>query len=111
MFKMGGKLPIFRDHGPPVLQNLHLVASLIHHRLYGQDHARLELDPSPPYAVIGYLRIFMEAPADTMSDEIPDNRKAGRFDPLLNGGGDIAQTVSRHSPAGSRRKGPLRSPS
>src|SRR3989339_429478 len=97
MFKMGGKFTVRGDHRPAIRENLHFVTTLVDHRLYRQDHPRFKLYPSSPDAVIGYLRIFMEAPAYAMPDKIPDDRKPCRFDRFLNGSGNISQAVAGSS--------------
>ena len=73
MLKVSRKFPVLGDHGPSVGENLHPVTSLIHHRLYRQNHSLPELDPSPAHPVIGNLRVFMHVSADSMSDKIPDD--------------------------------------
>src|SRR5690625_876145 len=79
MFKMSGRLAIFRDHRPPVVEDFDFVPSEIDHRFYCQSHSCSQFWAGPSAPEVWNLRIFVHRSSDPMSNKLPNDGKVARF--------------------------------
>src|SRR6266480_2556346 len=80
-----------RHDGPSVRETAYSGPARVDHRLDGEDHSRLELQPRRRTAVMKNLGFLMESAADAMTTEFTYHRVTVRFGVALYGGADIAQ--------------------
>ena len=69
--------------------------SLVHHRLDGDDHARLQpgVRHSAP-KLVGHLRLLVQPPADAVAGKFLDHRKSRALRVALHRGRDIADAIA-----------------
>ena len=91
---VGGQAAVAGDGRPAVLEDLDLVAPRGDHGLDGQGHPRPDLRPASRRPEIRHLGLLVEGPADAVSDELADDRKALALDRLLDGRRDVGQAVA-----------------
>src|SRR5208283_271388 len=91
---MSRKLSISGRRCPSIFLDYHVAPTLVYHRLYGEHHALLQPDAGAPYAKVGYLRLLMQMPADTVAHKIPHHGKPFRFYERLDSRGNIMKPRS-----------------
>src|SRR5689334_1736992 len=89
MLNMRRPLPVRRDDGPLVVQNLRLVPPGVHHRLDRNNHARLPARPRSGLSMVGNPWFFVQMTTNPVTRVITDDRKAARFDKVLHRRGQI----------------------
>ena len=70
VFPLGGEAAVFSNHRPAVGEDAQVAFALIDHRLYGENHARLQRQPLPSAAVVQHLRFAVEGAADAVAAEL-----------------------------------------
>ena len=84
MLKMRRKTSIYRHRRPSILKNLDGCATHVDHRFNRKNHPGLQPRSLPRLPIIRHLRLFMQLPANAMTDELRHNRVPCRFHMLLN---------------------------
>lgn len=86
---------VFGDDGPAVIELLDVAFTGIDHGLHREHHACLQLEAGAGPAVMQYLRIFVEALADTVAAEFANDAVALFLGIALDGIADIAECRAR----------------
>src|ERR1044071_4029404 len=94
MLEMSRQASVLRHRRPAVVLDHRLVAADIHHRLDGEHHPLPQLETALRLAVIRHRGLFVQAPADPVSDERADDRKAGVLGRLLNGRRELSHALA-----------------
>ena len=94
MLELGGERAVAGDRGPAVVEQLHVGAADVDHRLDGEDHARLQFGAGAGAAGVDHFGAVVEQPADAVAAEIADDAVAVRFGVALDGVGDVAEMVA-----------------
>src|SRR5690606_12087755 len=81
--------------GPAVRQHLYRRLAQIHHRLDGEEHARLQHRAFAATAVVQDVGAVVEDPADAVAAEVAHHAHALGLDELLDGEADVAEGVAR----------------
>src|SRR6266545_843920 len=85
---------IARDDGPPIFEDVDLVAADVDHRFDREAHPCLEPEPRPAHAHVRDLRRLVKATTDAVPYESTHHRATLTFGELLYGGADVAETGS-----------------
>ena len=94
MLKVRRWLPVGRAYGPSIALLDHVPGAHVDHRLNGKHHARLDLWPPPPLAVIRHFRVFMQVFAYPMAYQFPYHAIPELLHVSLDGKTDIPDPVS-----------------
>src|SRR5690606_9081379 len=95
MFALRRQRLVARHGGPAVRQHLHRRLAQVHHRLDGEEHARLQHRAFAATAVVQDVGAVVEDPADAVAAEVADHAHALGLDEFLDGEGDVAEGVPR----------------
>src|ERR1700732_4026397 len=82
---------VLGDDGPAVGQQAHVTLARVHHRLDGEGHTRLQLEPGTGLAVVQHLRVFVIHTPDAMAAVLAHHRVVVFLDEALDGVTDVAQ--------------------
>src|SRR5262249_45411513 len=92
VLELGRKRAVDRRHRPLVDGvDLDLEATEVHHRFDREDHPSLEALAAASLAVVFDLRIFVEAAAGAVTDEVTNDAAVLSLDVLLNRRADVAK--------------------
>jgi hypothetical protein len=94
MFELGRQRAVASDRGPPVIEQLHVRAADVDHRLDGEEHSRLEFGTGAGPAGVNDLRAVVKQAPEPMAAEVANDAVAMLFRMALDGVGDIAHSVS-----------------
>src|ERR1700731_621525 len=86
---------VLGDDGPAVGQQAHVALARVHHRLDGEGHTRLELEPGAGLAVVQHLRVFVIHTPDAVAAVLAHHRVVVFLDEALDGVTDVAQVRTR----------------
>ena len=95
MFPLRGQATVLGDDGPAVAHLANVTLASVDHRLDGENHAFLQLDPCAGLAVMQDLRVFMKFLADAVAAKFPHDGITARFRVFLDGMTDVAQRSAR----------------
>src|SRR6185437_13087169 len=90
MLELGRERAVAGDRRPAIGQDLHMRFAEIDHRLDGEQHAGLELEPFAGFAVMQDVRPVVEHAPQAVAAEITHYAAALAFGIGLNGRADIA---------------------
>ena len=94
MLEMGRGFFVRSDDGPLITEDLHLGSTEIDHRFNRQDEPFDQPWRGLPLHIIGNLRRFVQIRADTVTDELADDRKTSLLGALLNSARDVRHPVA-----------------
>ena len=94
VLEMGRQAAVLAVDGPAVGAHPDAPIAHIHHRLDGEDHALLEQVAGARAPVVRDLGVLVHLAAHPVPHQGADHREAVLLDPLLDGGGDVAQAVA-----------------
>ena len=95
MLELGRQGAVAGHRGPAVLQDLHLIAPGVDHRLDGEEHALAQDHALARVAEVQHAGGLMEHPAEPVAAEIAHHGKALRLGVALDGVADVAQGRAR----------------
>src|ERR1700730_16514946 len=95
VFPLRRQRVVLGDDGPAVGQQAHVTLARVHHRLDGEGHTRLQLEPGAGLAVVQHLRVFVIHTPDAMAAVLAHHRVVVLLDEALDGMTDIAQVRTR----------------
>src|SRR3546814_5735733 len=78
MLELGRELHVAGDGGPAVLQDLHLRAAGVDHRLDGEEHALAQLHAGAGAAVVQHAGRIVKDLAEAVAAEVGHHREALR---------------------------------
>src|SRR3954451_8232265 len=94
MLELGRKRPVAGDGGPAVLQDLHVGAAEVDHRLDGENHSRHELGAGAGTTGMDHFGAVMEDATNAVTAEIANDAVTARFGVALDCVGDVAEMIA-----------------
>ena len=68
---MGSGFPIACAYGPAIIIGIHIFGTHIDHGFYGQYQVLFQFGACAAFAVIGHLRVFVQAAPQAMAYQLP----------------------------------------
>src|SRR5579864_2955390 len=94
MLELGGERSVPCNGGPAVVENLHVGAADVDHRLDGEDHSGLELGAGAGTSSMHHLGAVVEQASDAVTAKVTNDTVPVRLGMALNRVCDIAQMIA-----------------
>ena len=94
MFELSRQRAVAGDRGPAIVEQFHVGAADVDHRLDGEEHAGLQFGAGAGAAGVDHFRAVVEQPAEAMAAKIADDAVAVLFGMALDGVADVAEPIA-----------------